>query len=152
MANYSDFSITFTGHLFDVRAAYDEFTSQDYFNFKISEIFDNYFTHEPPTWHIFGTGRWGIDVDMFTALAEKYNLSGEIVDTESGSDFFIQVELTDGEVTYSCNAEYISEEHANWLNDPSFWTESYDYVLEEPEEHPEIIEFLSKYGAPNEQS
>lgn len=146
MANYSDFSITFTGHLFDVRAAYDEFTSQDYLNYNISEILDNHFTHEPSAWHMYGSGRWGIKVELLTALAEKYHLSGEIIDTESGGNFFIQVELTDGEVTYSCNAEYISEEHANWLKDPSFWTESYGYILEEPEEYPEIIEFLNKFG------
>ena len=146
MANNSDFNITFTGNLFDVRAAYDEFTSHNYFNFNISEISDNHFTHEPPTWHMSGSGRWGIDVELLTALAEKYHLSGEIVDAETGSNFFIQVELTDGEVTYSCNTGYMSEEHATWLNDPWYWTESYDYVLEEPEEHPEIIEFLNKFG------
>ena len=147
MANYSDFSITFTGHLFNVRAAYDEFTSQDYFNFKISEISDNHFTHEPPTWHMSGSGRWGIDVELLTELAQRHTLSGEIVDAEPGNDFFIQVKLTDGEVTYSCNTDYMSEEHATWLNDPSYWTELYDYALEEPEEHQEIIEFLNKFGA-----
>ena len=146
MPNYSDFSITFTGHLFDVRAAYDEFTSQDYFNFNILEVSDNHFTHEPPTWHMSGSGRWGINVDLLIELAQRHTLSGEIVDAEPGSDFFIQVELTDGEVTYDCNTNYMSEEHANWLNDPSFWTESYAYALEEPEEHQEIIEFLNKFG------
>lgn len=146
MANYSDFNITFTGRLFDVRAAYDEFTSHNYFNFSISEISDNYFTHEPPTWHMYGSGRWGIDIKLLTELAQRHTLSGEIVDAEPGSDFFIQVELVDGEVTYSCSTEYMSEEHANWLNDPSYWTESYDFALEEPEEHPEIIEFLNKFG------
>lgn len=44
----------------------------------------------------------------------------------------------------------MSDEHAEWLNDPHYWSETYEYALDEPEEYPEIIEFLNKHGVKHE--
>ncbi len=150
MANHSDFNITLTGNLFEIRAFYDEFNTLTPWHFKITELYDDYFTHEPPTLHLSGSGHWGIDIENLIKLFSKHKISGEIVDTESGRDFFIRIELIDGEAEYSCNTNYMSDEHAEWLNAPNYWSEAYDFVLEEPEEFPEIIEFLNKHGVKDE--
>lgn len=152
MANYSDFSITLTGNPFELRAFYDEFNTLTPWHFNISELCNDCFTHEPPTLHLSGSGHWGIDIDAIVELASIHNLSGEVVDAEPGDDFFIHTELEKGEVTYSCNTGYMSDEHAEWLNDPHYWSEAYEYALDEPEEYPEIIEFLNKHGVKDEQS
>lgn len=145
MANYSDFSIQLTGNLFNLKAAVDEFTKLTPWNYSISEIYHEEFTHEPQTWSISGSGRWGIDIEALTNLASKHHLSGTITDAEPGSNFFSQVELEDGEVTYSCNTEYMSDEHYAYSNDHTWWYEECSYAIEEPEEYPEVIEFLLKH-------
>lgn len=150
MANNSDFIITLTGNPFELRAFYDEFNTLTPWRFQINELYNDCFTHEPPTLHLSGSGRWGIDMDGIVELASTHKLSGEIVYKESGSDFFLHTELEEGEVTYSCNTRYMSDEHAKWINDPNYWSEVYEYALDEPEEYPEIIEFLNKHGVKDE--
>lgn len=146
VANYSNFSIELSGNPFQLRAAYDEFTQLTHWHFQISEIYEESLTPEPPTWSIDGCGRWGIDMNALTDLAIKYTLSGIITDAEPGSGFFIQVELADGEVTYSCNTDYMSDEHYNFNPDNRWWLDSYYHALEEPNEYPEVIEFLLKHN------
>ena len=145
MANYSNFSIELRGNPFQLRAAVDEFTKLTPWNYSISEIYHEELISEPPTWVITGSGRWGIDVESLINLANKYQLSGSITDAEFGSNFFIQVELENGEITYSCNTDYMSDEHYNFDPDNQWWLDSYYYALEEPDEYPEVIEFLLKH-------
>lgn len=146
MANYSDFYIQLTGNVFELRAFYNEFNILTPWHFKISELHDDYFINEPPTLHLTGVSRWGIDMNNIVELASKYRLSGEIIDAESGSDFFIQTTLKNGEIIYFCNTNYLSDEHANWLKDLQYWIDTYSYIYETPEEYPEIVEFLTKHG------
>ena len=60
MANNSDFIITLTGNPFELRAFYDEFNTLTPWHFQINELYDSHFTHEPPTLHMSGSGRWGL--------------------------------------------------------------------------------------------
>ena len=145
VANYSDFSIQLTGNLFNLKAAVDEFTKLAPWNYSISEIYHEEFTHEPLTWSISGSGRWSIETENVVELASKYLLSGTITDAETGSNFFIQIELENGEVTYSCNTEYVSDEHYAYNDDNIWWYEECSYAIDEPEKYPEVIEFLLKH-------
>jgi len=147
MANCSDFKIELSGPLFRLKAMYDEFMRLTPRYFQISEIHKNHFTKTIPfTWTLEGVGRWSIDMDQVCCLAMNYSLSGTITDAEDGADFFNQIQLTDGEITDSCYANFLSDEHFRFCNDPKWWLEYYNYVLEDPDDYPEIVEFLLKHN------
>jgi len=153
MANYSDFQSNLTGNPFNLRAAYDDFIRLTPWHFNISEIYEAEFVNtEPPSWIMSGSGRWGVEVDKLVSLAAEHNLSGTITDAESGSNFFIQAILIDGEIVDSVNDEYMSDTHYEHCPDNGWWYESYSYAIGEPEDYPEIIEFLTKHNIIPEES
>ena len=110
MANCSNFELTLTGHPFKLKQAHTEF-HKDPYQFQIREIYDEQFTHEPPTWNLQGEGRWGVNIENLVAFLQPYSLSGTIVDTEPGSDFFSKVWVENGIVVTYINVPYMSGKH-----------------------------------------
>ena len=145
MANCSEFSLTLSGHPFQLKQARDELVKHQH-EFNLREIYDEQFTHEPPTWNLQGEGRWGVNIENLITFLEPYNLSGTIVDAESGSDFFCKVWIENGIIINSINENYISDEHYEHCQDNNFWYDSLSYALEEPSFCLEEIKFMLKHN------
>ena len=145
MANCSEFSLTLSGHPFQLKQARDELVKHQH-EFNLREIYDEQFTHEPPTWSLQGEGRWGVNIENLIAFLQPYNLSGTIVDVESGSDFFCKVWLENSIIVNSINADYISDEHYEHYPDQQYWFDSLVHALEQPDFYLEEIEFMLKHN------
>ena len=145
MANWSYFELTLSGHPFKLKQARDEFIKCKS-DFNVGDMFEKQFTHEPPTWNLQAGARWGADLDKLVNLLTTYQLSGTITDEESGSDFFNKVWLEDGIVIKNICDEYVSDAHYEHFPDNEFWFYNLDWVLEEPENNEEQIQFMLKHN------
>ena len=145
MANCSDFELTLSGHPFQLKQAHDEFIKHKH-DFNVGDIFEEQFTHEPPTWNLQAEARWGADLDKLTNFLTTYQLSGTITDEESGLDFFNKVWLEDGIVINNVCDEYVSDTHYEHFPDNEFWFYELDWALEEPEDNKEQIQFMLKHN------
>lgn len=145
MANSSDFTLKLYGHPFKLKQARDGVMDNVY-KFSIREINEEEITHTPPTWFLHGEGRWGLDIDLLIEYLKQYQLSGIIVDSEPGSDFFCKVELKDGVIVNSIKEDYVSDAHYEHCPDNNFWYGQLSYAIEDPEAYSEDIEFLIKHN------
>lgn len=147
MANYTDFTLNLSGHPFKLKQARDKLMQSEYHhNFSIADIHDEQFTHEPPTWYLHGEGRWGVELDKLVDFLAPYQLTGTLVDTEYGSDFFCKVWLDNGVVTNNINVDFVSDEHYEHCPDHQFWLDSLDYALDEPDICEDQINFMLKHN------
>lgn len=147
MANYSSFELTLSGHPFKLKEAHTNLLQSEYHrNFNISYIGSDEFTHEPPTWHLQGEGRWGVNLDKLVEFLTPYELSGTITDAEPGSDFFCKVCLEHGIVTYNVNDDFMSDAHYEHCPDKAFWYEQLSYAIDEQDTYPEAIKFMLKHN------
>ena len=145
MANCSEFSLTLSGHPFQLKQARDELVKHQH-EFQIREIYDEQFTHEPPTWDLQGEGRWGVNIDDLVNFLSPYQLSGTITDAESGPDFFCKVWLEDGIIINSVNDDYVSDTHYEHYPDTCYWFDELDYALEDPNLYSYQIDFMLKHN------
>ena len=145
MANCSEFSLTLSGHPFQLKQARDKLVKHQH-EFNIREIYDEQFTHEPPTWNLQGEGRWGVNLDDLVNFLSPYQLSGTITDAESGSDFFCKVRVENGIVVNNVNEYYMSDEHYGHYPDNEFWYSNLSYAIDYPDQYPEVIDFMLKYN------
>lgn len=145
MANCSNFELTLTGHPFQLKQARDELVKHQH-EFNLREIYDEQFTHEPPTWNLQGEGRWGVYIENLIDFLEPYNLSGTLVDVEPGSNFFHKVCVENGIVLDRINDDYVSDAHYEHCPDTCYWFDQLDYALDEPEQYSNQIEFMLKHN------
>ena len=145
MANCSDFELTLSGHPFKLKQARDELVKHQH-EFSIREIYDEQFTHEPPTWNLQGEGRWGVNLTDLANFLTSYQLSGTITDSEPGSGFFSKIWIENGEiVNYICD-NYTSDAHYEHCPDQQFWYDSLSHAVDDPDQYPEDINFMLKHN------
>ena len=145
MAYCSEFSLTLSGHPFKLKEVQEKFIKNRY-DFNIGDIQNEEVAHTPPTWKLHAEARWGANLDKMILFLEPYELSGELVDSEHGSDFFCKVWLENGLVTKNVNTEYMSDEHFEHCPDTCYWFDILDYALNEPEEYSNQIDFMLKHN------
>lgn len=120
MANYSDTYIEIYGKRETIRQIkkqlqelssngqmdFSEFPSEDYNAFGIHDMLNN-----GDSLIIDGAGRWSAPYDFFKErIFEKYEVSGQFVDTECGSNFFFKAVFEKGSATKEIETEYFSKE------------------------------------------
>lgn len=146
MANYSSFELVLSGHPFKLKEAHTNLLQSEYHrNFNISYIYSDEFTHEPPTWHLQGEGRWGVGINKLVAFLTPYELSGTITDAEPGDNFFRKVWLENGTLI-NCINDFMSDAHYEHCPNNAFWYEQLSYAIDEPDIYPEVITFLLKHN------
>ena len=84
----------------------------------------------------------------FKRVCEKYKLSGDYYDEETGNDFIHIVEVVDGEVTLEEEDRYFSKLGVE-INGIDHYVEQYSYIpddLDWEEEYAQIIELFAEFG------
>lgn len=100
---------------------------------------------------IMGEGRWGVDIRA--VLDQTINLctSGQLTDSESGSDFFNQLEFTNSEITYECSNDYFCDEAVDFYGTDYFIDCYWEYITtqlaeDNQESVQDMLDLFAKHG------
>ena len=109
MANWSDTTVTIASqNIFTISEPHNKFqTTWQYEFFSVGHIE----TPDPYTLIVSGKGRWSAEIyDLANELLEFPDIdSAQLVDSESGNDFFYMIKIQDNKITYDKLSDYLSQ-------------------------------------------
>ena len=143
MANYSDTYISLTApNVF----AFKQLIEDSNIANCLAETYDEQILSNQLTLILNGTSRWAADILAFEEIIIGLLLSGEIVDSEVGSDFFVHKTYENGELSDFTETAFISREHMLWNPDTTYWYEQFGHVWDYPEEYPQEVDLALKFN------
>lgn len=143
MANYSDTHISLTApNVF----AFKQLIENSNIANCLAETYDEQILSNQLTLILNGTSRWAADILSFEEIITDLLLSGEIVDSEVGSDFFTHKTYINGELSNFTETAFISREHILWNQDLTYWYENFAHIWDYPEEYPQEVALALEFN------
>lgn len=94
---------------------------------------------------ISGEGRWYAATNYIQSLFSELKLTGTIVDTEAGANFFILKEYENGILVKDIDDEYFCEESVEYTDDSGFWYDNYEEYLKKCIDNKEDEIFVQEF-------
>ena len=111
-----------------------------------AEIIDNKSSQNQVSYSL--SGRWCAPHKFIELFADRFNLSGQYTDAESGCNFFHVMKFKDGKKIFDEEENYFSDlsiEH----NDIECYVEEYEWIAEEEDwedNNDELLALFKKHG------